>query len=335
MRSLIVVLPFVSFALAFVPVACGGSKQAPPEDDSALTAQACDALKNAAQSDSFFASNPHTGTSTLRSGQVVPTPLRIYDGDDLIMLGTADHAALEAMATGSGIAPYQTQGNRGFAFLYVSKVRCGDIGAYNESFFAFYGSKTGGVIPWVNAFSAFVPAANPATVAVASKYFVVSSQVSVDYGRELLSLDKSLGQLEISPRPDLDVFTVSATDGQKLFYGSVHFDGSDAAKAASAAGFATALGLKSPADLQPPPPVSPFPLVTSLHDGSPFKIFTSLAPTEFNLNEWHAEDQLSIDEDAFARFDRNFAGIDFKPTVTLRIQDAKSIDPQATALTTP
>src|SRR5262249_51473744 len=121
-----------------------------------------------AHADPFFQAFPRVGTLFLSNGMPAPLPYVGFDVDFVGIVGPVCSEAAEKAARGSGFVPVRTSINgqdRAFARVTVIRYRDQTLASYSEADFAYdlVPESAAGApqVPWVNAYSAFVPSALP------------------------------------------------------------------------------------------------------------------------------------------------------------------------------
>lgn len=206
--------------------------------------------------DPFWLNHPYTGETTVSDQRTYRTPWRAWDADALIIWGTADATELQALANGSGYAPFTTEirgKKRGVVRLYSMSYRDTDSGPYREVIFGFDAYETNDkeprVFPWVNSVSTLVPAYHPENVLFTGE-LILTKQPPITLGRELLGYNKHIGKISRRNETSIEKFTQTLKFDDVVAH--LWIDTSQSGQRQVLMDVASAFGLSDPSQLPPP-----------------------------------------------------------------------------------
>jgi hypothetical protein len=143
------------------------------------------------QTQPLFARHPVTATVSLASGQRVPTPFHCYDADACIVIGSVDLAAAAALVGPEGAHPVELSDGRGVAALWVMDYKDTCVGPYTELVLTLavrtQPSRVGSGGRYARA-AVFLDPQN--RLFIHRLLLPRAAAVAIDYGRELIHLDK-------------------------------------------------------------------------------------------------------------------------------------------------
>jgi hypothetical protein len=134
------------------------------------------------------------------SGRRFPIPYHCYDADALVLHGTVDLAATEALLRGENCRPAALrrlgQPDRGVAQIWLNLYRDTNVGPYREVVisFAVCRDARAPVYPHRNAASLLLPGLDPRCV-VFTRWLYLDSQLPIDAGREAWGFPKYRAEL--------------------------------------------------------------------------------------------------------------------------------------------
>ncbi len=82
----------------------------------------------------LFLEYPITHEFTLKSGEKVPMPFQIYDGEAAMFMGTASLSALKPILAANNLLPARVSAEKGLVGLYIIHYTDTVIGSYYETF---------------------------------------------------------------------------------------------------------------------------------------------------------------------------------------------------------
>ncbi|MDP2435316.1 MAG: hypothetical protein Q8P67_06200 [archaeon] len=150
-------------------------------------------FRTAPEEDPMFVRFPLSSNWTFASGSSSQTPFHCYDGDALVLHGAADWGYFAALVAEEPYVPVRTTGGKALATLWVMDYRATVAGPYQElvlTFVATLGQQPlevdcAGDVYCATRLLAF----DPRVVMYAAKLWL-TEQLPIDYGREILGLDK-------------------------------------------------------------------------------------------------------------------------------------------------
>lgn len=201
------------------------------------------------RSDPFFTvEHPPTRSIILSTGQVVPIPFPVYEADASMVYGLVDASMVRRIMAGSGHKPVITRG-RAIARMLIWELDTA-VGPYEELAIFFDSSKEEIEVPWVNAYSTFVPTLDPRTTYYMHK-LILDRWPSIHFGREFLGFDKIFGCIDIerTGRPlfgTTRTFAFSDTQGRAVLDGHLNEPDMAVSTALAAHRMGEAMGLSTP-----------------------------------------------------------------------------------------
>ena len=180
----------------------------------------------------FTVQFPHTGSTVLRSGVRIFTPVHYYDADLFMTVGYADAAAERRLTKETPYEPVLTESGRALAAMMFAVYHDDDLGPYNEGLVAFPVHNGGAVIPDDD--GAMVGALLDPSNEVWGTRLVLNRQLPIDAGREYLGIPKVPSprsvELTINPRH----VSINVTDKKTpVVYGDIRLDPATSPSAAA------------------------------------------------------------------------------------------------------
>jgi hypothetical protein len=201
------------------------------------------------RNDPFFTvEHPPTGSFTLSTGQVAPIPFPVYQADTSMVYGLVDASMAARIMEGSGHQPVITRG-RAIARLLIWELDTA-VGPYEELAILFDSSTEEIEVPWVNAYSSFVPTLDARTTLFMHK-LILDRWPSIHWGREYVGFDKIFGCIDIERTGDplsgtTRTFAFQDTEGRAVLSGHLNEPDMAASTALAPHRLGEAMGLNSP-----------------------------------------------------------------------------------------
>lgn len=271
------------------------------------------------RNDPFFTvEHPPTGSFTLSTGQVVPIPFPVYQADASIVYGLVDASMVRRLMAGSGHVPVLTRG-RAIARLFIWELDTA-VGPYEELAISFDSSTEEIAVPWVNAYSTFVPTLDPRATYFMHR-LILDRWPSIHFGREFLGFDKIFGCIDIERSGDpllgtTRTFAFHDTQGRAVLDGHINEPDIAVSTALAPHRLAEALGLSTPVDL---PALSPEVIVGGvspdiLDGGRTWKYHTSTVRLSGIVTEFDGD----LDISAASPMGAELRELGFEPMVVYR-----------------
>lgn len=271
------------------------------------------------RSDPFFTvEHPPTRSITLSTGQVVPIPFAVYQADLSLVYGLVDASMVRRIMEGSGHKPVITRGGA------IARVLIWEldtvVGPYEELAIVFESSTEEIEVPWVNAYSTFVPTLDARTTYFMHK-LILDRRPSIYFGREFLGFDKIFGCIDIERTSDplsgtTRTFAFWDTEGRAVLSGHLNEPDMAVSTALGAHRLGEAMGLDSPVYLPSPAPEAVFGGVSPdvMDGGRTWKYNVVNVKLNGPVTEFDGELQIS-DESPMGSELRDLG---FEPTVVFR-----------------
>jgi len=156
-------------------------------------------------------------TARLASGVEVPVPFECRDADALIVSGTARLESIRRWMEGTGLQPVPTGDDRGAVLIWVMDYRDTVVGPYQEIVAMAPGRESDGP-PLSGPWAGFAAALDPSVRGLVHRLLLPeAAKTAIDYGREILHLDKeAVSRIEVGRDPFVPVRTADAWAGPRL-----------------------------------------------------------------------------------------------------------------------
>lgn len=199
-------------ATAFVDIAVSeGSSEYPPRPDVSCEETIkpppprCD---NFDCQDPLFRQYPPKGTWITAHCSELTFPFTIHDSEFMAMIGTADLAVLRSITAGSGYHPVSTENGRGIAGLFTAFHRDGNTVPYFETGLVFSVNERPGTVATDNPYAHVSELFRPENEVWMVK-LLLSHDMPIEYGRELLGYDKNPAPQNMVVTTDVQMSSVA------------------------------------------------------------------------------------------------------------------------------
>ncbi|HKY76302.1 MAG TPA: hypothetical protein VJS45_09190 [Acidimicrobiia bacterium] len=160
--------------------------------------------------DPLFKRYPPKGTRITAHCSELTVPFTIYDNEVMAMFGSADLAALRAITEGSGYHPVATDAGRGIAMFFAAFQRDGNTVPYFESGIMFSVNDTPVTVASENLYVHVSEMLRPGNEVWFHK-LLLSHDMPIEYGRELLGYDKNPAAQNMVVTTDVTMSAVEQT----------------------------------------------------------------------------------------------------------------------------
>ena len=191
--------------------------------------------------DPLFSRQPLTGRHLTRHGVTAPTPFHCYDGDALVLLGTADATATRRVVP-PGHEPLLTSEGQAIVTLWLMQYHDTSLGPYDELVVSVLVDTQPRTVAWTGPYSLLAAMSRPDACGAIGK-LLLDRQLPIDYGREILGLDKRLGRFAYGRVGAVRTFAVTDARGNLVARGAVREERGLVARALSLVGLARASAL--------------------------------------------------------------------------------------------
>jgi hypothetical protein len=283
----------------------------------------------------FFDAHPVTTMFTDSRGAKLSIPFAACDVTLTMLKGTADYSSVAARVSASGYVPVSLAGGKTSATLFFIEFGHSDVGSYREfivSYDIVAANPSPSAIPWVNPFSAAVPAFMPGTIAYMDRLLLQhgSGDRATRMGVETIGIDKRLGNVSVSHSGGSTHFGIEDERAEVVIDGQVADRSSPNEQLAELTKLAAALGLPNAQALPPTPEQLVLPLINE-DINQPGKywqwpaIFHHLSPV---MASFGGSDALHIGTKS--ALGRVLSDMHFAPMVTIRYADVDAVYPPPT-----
>ncbi len=157
--------------------------------------------------DPLFKQYPPKGTWITAHCSELTVPFTIYDTEAMAMFGSADLAALRSITEGSGYHPVATDTGRGIAMLFTAFHRDGNTVPYFETGLMFSVNDSPTTVASDNPYAYVSEMLRPENEVFWIK-LLLSHDMPIDYGRELLGYDKNPAPQNMMVTTDITMSSV-------------------------------------------------------------------------------------------------------------------------------